>query len=236
MEFLCNVCLNSNSIDLEGIHREVPSCAYCMSTSRQREICWAIEKISSEFEYPYIVGISDHPIIENFLQLRHRCNYTNTFFHQTPKLDISNPKPFWENRADILINSDVIEHTFFPLKNSLDGCRDIVRDGGSLILTAPWSEKDESVEYYPWMVSYRTIINGGLVECFGLDTNGDEHLIDAPDFHGGPGNTLVTRKIELSQLLHELKQSGFTDIVVHQHDIPELGIRRTNGLGLIIAK
>jgi hypothetical protein len=151
-------------------------------------------------------------------------------------LDISNPKPFWENRADILINSDVIEHTLFPLKKSLDGCRDIVRDGGYLILTAPWSENAESAEYYPWMVNYRTVINEEFVECFGLDINGDEHLITTPDFHGGPGNTLVTRKIELSQLLYELNQSGFTDIEVHQSDNPEVGIRRVDGVGLIIAK
>jgi hypothetical protein len=58
-----------------------------------------------------------------------------------------------------------------------------------------------------------------------------------PVFHGGPGNTLEMRKININVLVHELERVGFSEITIHDQNRPEFGIRRADGVvGVVTAR
>ena len=107
-----------------------------------------------------------------------------------------------------------------------------------MILTIPWNTWQGSTEHYPWMISYSMQLDqNGQYFVIGKDSRGDSRIILDPIFHGGPGNALEMRKINIHVLIHELHRCGFREIVVHQENRTEYGIRRADGVvGVVTAK
>jgi hypothetical protein len=90
------------------------------------------------------LGLSDATLIEDYLSGLRGVRYKNTFFDVRPRLDITNPSIFLRGSADILISSDVLEHVFFPVSKALDGHSTVLKRGGLLILTVPYTTQFEN--------------------------------------------------------------------------------------------
>ena len=137
-----------------------------------------------------------------------------------------------------MISSDVLEHVFFPIRNSLLGCYKILRPKGYLVMTMPWNFRRPSIEHYPWMVRYKVVENEpGNFTVVGKTKDGIEIKIDQPYFHGGPGNTLELRKLSLDAIIDEIQSVGFTNVEVCLESVRKFGIRRSDGVvGVITAR
>lgn len=221
--FTCNLCGVSNLASEQNFHRELPSCSFCSSTVRMRELAWHLKLFVGSTENMNVVGLSDHPAIEKFSETL-KCNYTNTFFNEIPELDISNPGDDWLGVADVLISSDVMEHVMPPLSRAFRGHFDVLKPGGKMILTTPYFSGCSFVEKYPHMVGYKVDENSNVI-AYGKDY--DSLKILDPVFHGGPGNTLEMRLFAPETIQEGLEIAGFTDIVFHEQDIVEHGIIRS---------
>jgi len=239
--FLCLICKNQNELDFDNLHREIPSCDHCKSTVRLRQLSAALDTVlSKDFAHKKnvnVVGLSDHDLVKRFLDSYPKITYTNTFFDEEPNLDICRPGKKWKQSADILISSDVLEHVFYPISHALEGSLKVLKPNGVLVLTMPWNEFGASIEHYPWMTAYSVIEEGpDIHKVIGVDQQGLTHIVQEPNFHGGPGNTLEMRLISLHVLLHELSKVGFRDIEVQLEENRTYGINPTLGMGVILAR
>jgi len=236
----CNLCDTQLDSPWESLFREGASCSVCGSSVRMREVVCAVNEIENFFEPSQlnIVGLSDADLVAKYFKKKFGDSYQNTFYDSDPKLDIGNLSKRDFGSADILISSDVFEHVFFPLRNSILGAFNLLKPSGMLVLTMPWNTWQDSVEHFPWMVSYKVIQNSdGTHSVIGEDASGQSRNISNPIFHGGPGNTLEMRKINLFVLIDELERCGFTEVKVHNESRPEFGIRRADGVvGVITAQ
>ena len=98
--FTCNICGVACKRLSEPPGREVPSCSACGSTVRLRSL---IALLSREIfgielalpDFPVLkgvrgIGMSDPPELAQ--RLAEKFEYTNTFYHQEPRLDIVDPR------------------------------------------------------------------------------------------------------------------------------------------------
>lgn len=237
-EFACNICQSVNRVEWETLFREGPSCEICGSSVRMREIVDAfLALVSKGFRFRNAVGLSDVEQIATFFAKIPNLNYTNTFLDTEPRLDISNVGPEDSAKYDLIISSDIFEHVFFPLRNSLKGCFDLLTSKGVLICTMPWNTFGNSIEHYPWMRSYNVHFSkSGEVILIGIDADGNKRIIKDPIFHGGPGNTLEMRRINVYVLIDALRDVGFQDFDLRDMSVVSAGIRRADGVvGTLIA-
>ena len=100
--FTCNICGGAFASGLSAPPgREVPSCSECGSTVRLRSL---IALLSREIfgvelalpDFPVLkgirgIGMSDPPELAE--RLAEKFEYTNTFYHQEPRLDVADPSP-----------------------------------------------------------------------------------------------------------------------------------------------
>jgi hypothetical protein len=180
--FICNVCRESNPIKGTSFHRELPSCTFCGSTVRIREIAFHLLCLAKENQSAKVVGLSDHTSIQEFAKSL-ELSYLNTFFDVDPRLDISNPSGNWHNFADILISSDVMEHVMPPISRAFDGHFKVLRPGGNLILTTPYFHQSSYLEKYPHMSGY---VVDDQANVFAHGDDYESLKIVDPVFHGGP--------------------------------------------------
>ena len=117
--FTCNVCNSACSVDSEAdVGREKPSCSTCGSCARFR---WIIHALSLELFgqsvplplFPLAkdlagIGLTDSPSIAD--RLVEQLNYTNTFYHQEPRIDIMDLASGVDGAYDFIIASEVFEH------------------------------------------------------------------------------------------------------------------------------
>lgn len=227
----CNLCDSKNDSVWELLVREGPSCQKCGSSVRQRHLLFVLGRNLSllsrlRLKKDSVIGLSDAPSIESLLTKDRRFTYTNTFFDEDPRLDVANVSTLWTDKASILISSDVLEHVFFPISKSIMGHLQILKPGGLLILTIPYSESMPNQEHYPWMTAYTAFKQeNGVWGVRGITAQGEERIVPNPVFHGGPGNTLEMRLMNKNNLRGELLGAGFTDVVFHEEDIRKHGIR-----------
>src|SRR5438093_659657 len=118
VRFQCNICGAFCSVPAAELQREVASCGRCGSTVRTRAIAHLlttelfgrsliIAELTRRRDLAGI-GLSDS---ENYAKrLSDKFNYTNTFFHQEPRLDIAAAPEDLVRRFDFIIASDVFEH------------------------------------------------------------------------------------------------------------------------------
>lgn len=240
--FTCNICGGKGIFNPPGDWRETASCVHCGSSVRMRSIVHCLltgllgESISlaglSRSSVITGVGLSDWE--EYASRLRRTFNYTNTFYHKEPRLDICSPGKDLLERYDFLISTDVFEHVLPPSKRAFEGSFAILRPGGLLVMTVPFADNLETIEHYPDLHSFTVVELGGDYVVVARSESGKFLLHTAPVFHGGPGTTLEMRLFSRVGVIAELVGAGFVDIVVHEGPVPQWGIFPPHHHGLPI--
>ena len=166
MDFTCNICETKNSgCPIEKIDREISSCRKCGSTVRFRSIIHltsvalfgrslALPEFPAD---PTIVGIGLSDWAGYAASLEAKFAYTNTYYHQPPLLDIAEPVGERAKTCDFVISTDVFEHVAPPVQRAFTGAFDLLKPGGHLILTAPFTNEPATIEHFPNLHDYRIV-------------------------------------------------------------------------------
>jgi len=233
MDFVCNVCAAEvTGCPDEIVDRDIPSCPKCYSTIRFRGVIHLLSLALYGRSLPLPsfpadktitgLGLSDW---ERYAELlAEKFTYANTFFHTEPFLDVAKPiPPELRSSADFLISTDVFEHVAPPIRNAFHGVFDLLRPGGHMILTAPFSRHVATLEHYPELHDYRIVQFGGDYVVLNRTADGEYVVHENPVFHGGPGATLEMRILCLNEIASDLKAAGFEFELV-EGNVPEWGI------------
>ena len=231
--FRCNICGADCLVPEERLQREVASCA-CGSSLRSRAIVHLLSLglfgrslALSEFPRDKSIrglGMSDwdgyaRPLAE-------RLGYRNTWYHQEPRLDITQVSDEQAGSCDFLISSDVFEHVAPPVARAFEGARKLLRAGGVFVLTVPFDHAAaQTVEHFPDLHRFRIVEEDGNLRLYNERSDGRTEVFDDLVFHGGPGSTLEMRLFSQAALLRHCQEAGFRDARVVAEDVPQWGIR-----------
>ena len=243
ISFRCNICgIGHDAVPRALLGREDASCTACGSSVRMRGV---IHYLSLELfgrslplpEFPVRpditgVGLSDWPGYA--ANLAQKLGYTNTFYHQEPYLDIVSPLPEHLGRYDFLISTDVFEHVPPPVSRAFAGSAALLKPGGLLVLTVPFTDVPETVEHFPNLHSFAVTKVGEEWVLVNRDQAGRYTVHSDLVFHGGPGTTLEMRIFSRADTLRWLQQTGFVDITVHEGAAPQWGVIPPHHHGLPI--
>ncbi len=230
----CPVCGGSIQSDYSKPTRESRICDNCHATGRDAQIAYLIaealgfpNRSLSELQPDGDVSIgnlSGSRCLSD--KLESRFKYINTYYHQHPRLDIINPADEFISRFDLLINSEVLEHVIGDTVEALKGAYRTLKPGGIMIFSVPFINKGPASEHYPGLIDYSEVATSTGARAARLKFSDGRETIDKnPKFHGGSGNTLELRLFNRERLIDELNQAGFEQIVVHEVDRPEIGVK-----------
>ncbi len=163
-----------------------------------------------------------------------KLDYTNTFYHKEPFLDIVAVSPDQLGQYDFLISTDVFEHVPPPVFRAFSGSYTLLKPGGLIVLTVPFTDVTQTVEHFPDLDTFKIIELGSGYLLVNRDKKGQLSVRNNLVFHGGPGDTLEMRVFSRNDTLSWLKMAGFVDIQVHAGTSPEWGIVPPHHHGLPI--
>ncbi|WP_445492895.1 methyltransferase domain-containing protein [Rhodopseudomonas sp. RCAM05734] len=233
MDFQCNVCgTEVKNCPVENIDREIASCPTCNSSVRIRSIAHLLSmalfgRSMPVTEFPAdrsIVGIGLSDGLGYAQPIAERLGYTNTFFHQEPFFDICAPVGDRAGTCDFMISTEVFEHVAPPAQTAFQHAFDVLKPGGTLLLTVPFTNNPETVEHFPELDDYRTLQFGDEYVLVNRAVDGQYTMHRNLVFHGGPGTTLEMRVYSRSAVEKHLADAGFVDVQVFDQDIPKWGI------------
>ncbi len=231
--FTCNVCGFRNAAELRPFEREEPGCVKCGSTVRMRSM---LRALSLElFGLPLIVG--DFPRIKSLRglgtsdsgqyaeHLAVKFDYRNTFYHREPRFDLVHPPAHELGRYDFIVSSEVLEHVLPPIEQAFASLYSLLKPGGVLILTVPYSLEATMAEHYPEAHEFGLVRLGDRLTLVNRTASGQVQLFDHPVFHiGWGGDALEMREFNEAQLVALLRGAGFPDIVICAGEDPQFGI------------
>lgn len=224
LAYVCNVCGASNQLDATSFQREGSACGVCGAVMRFRSLmCVLVERLFgaplpltalSPQKQLCGIGMSDAPAYAR--RLEELFDYTNTFFHTHPRLDITSIDNSSLERYDFVITSDVFEHVAPPVQCAFDNLFRILKPGGWAVFSVPFSLDDETKEHYPQLHDF-TVSQGpdGRWRLSNVTADGRHQDYENLVFHGGPGSTLEMRLFSLSALQRHFLRAGFEDFHVH---------------------
>ena len=213
-------------------HREL--CVRFGYNSRFRAVCYVLTQhlcgkpcvLASMPPMKHIrgIGMSDGAWAD---LCAHKFDYVNTFLHREPQLDIcdSSQALSYQN-LDFIISSDVFEH--IPprpgLSAAFSNLYGMLRPGGTLIFSVPYSNGSHHREHYPDLCNYRVDMSTRTLH--NTTAGGQSQVFRDLVFHGGEGATLEMRVFSKSSVLSFLQSAGFVDIHFHAvtKDMEEHGI------------
>ena len=246
MQYQCNICGTDNDGSRET-GREVPDCLGCGSSLRMRAM---IGLLSLEL-FGRVLPIADFPVRKDIRgvglsdwdgyakRLSTRLDYTNTYYHQSPYLDITSIGKDICGTCDFLISSDVFEHVAPPVEAAFVGARRLLKPGGVLVMTVPYMvEVRETKEHFPelhdWSLVkppwWRSFLRGekSRSDAWKLCNRRRDGAVEWHEnliFHGGPGTTLEMRVFSEMALLSQLAEAGFSKIYIAKDALPEAGVQ-----------
>ena len=232
VSFRCNICGAQSEVPRAQIGREVASCAGCGSTVRWRSIIHALsmELFGRNLAIPDFperkdirgIGLTDWGGYAD--PLAAKLDYTNTFLHQEPKLDITSIPAAMEHTLDFVICSDVFEHVPPPISVAFENLRRLLKPGGVAILSVPYDKALFTREHFPGLHDWRIVEENGRAILHNTTLDGRAQVFDKLVFHGGEGNVLEMRAFSEAGLLRNFQSAGFTDIRFFSEDVGESGV------------
>ncbi len=165
------------------------------------------------------IGMSDWPGYA--VPLAEKFNYTNTYYHREPKLDITNSDidPTLHGRLDFIISSDVFEHIAPPVSIAFKNMRKLLKPSGVVVFSVPYGKQDKTVEHFPELYDYRVIEKEGRHILENVTRDGVLQTFENLNFHGGQGATLEMRWFSKSSLLEEFSRAGLGNVTIY--DTPD---------------
>lgn len=244
VKFRCNICGKySNSPKAIVCQRESRSCYHCGSTLRFRSIiaCLSKEiygKIIPLLDFPKNkdikgIGMSDANIYAR--KMCEKLNYSNTFYHKEPKLDIMCADMGGYGHYDFVISSDVFEHIPPPIEIGFSNLSALLSDKGFVIFSVPYVKEGKTREHFPDLHDYQ--ISKSLFKnpvLINRTRTGETQVYSNLCFHGGWGATLEMRVFSESSLREDLKKGGFRSVDLFDSDYPEFGIFNTEDVALMM--
>lgn len=220
--YRCNVCGGRCVTPVDQLGRETESCPGCGSTVRMRSVIHALSMVIFKESIalpdfpprPDIRGLGLSDWDGYAVPLARKLRYTNTFYHKEPRLDITAIDPALKNSLDILISSDVFEHVAPPVSRAFTNSARLLKPGGTLILTVPYTLNPETVEHFPDLYQYEIRQADGQYVLHNTTLDGRQQTFENLNFHGGAGETLEMRRFSFEGLTKELREAGFQEIEV----------------------
>ena len=230
--FRCNLCGTPNRVARSALDRDRPSCMACGSSVRFRAIAWLVvrELIGWDCALPELppskqwrgLGLSDATAYA--LPFARKFDYLNTYLHKEPRLDIANADLARYGNRDFVVASDVFEHVAPPVERAFANARALLRNGGKLFLTAPFTFDAETVEHFPELHDWSVEKKAGRWQLRNRTVDGRETIHEKLVFHGGEGTTLEMRNFSQAGLVRELKRAGFSRVQFATEPYPPFGI------------
>lgn len=232
LDYRCNVCGARNRARLRELDRESPTCRRCSSSVRLRSMVDLLSRalFATSLPIPLFprsdkcgIGLSDALVYAG--RLACRLDYVNTFYHTAPRLDVCAVPDLLRGACDFVIASDVLEHVTPPVATAFSSLHALLRPGGVLIGSVPYSLHDAPTqEHYPELHDYRLVECDGATRLHNRRRDGVEEVFERPVFHGGEGETMEMRLFSRRSLASELDAAGFGAVYFCERDVPEWGI------------
>lgn len=178
-------------------------------------------------------GMSDTREIAK--QLTKKLRYTNTYFHEPPRFDVLQPPETEWGQHDFIICSEVLEHVPPPVDRAFANLHRLLKPGGVLLLTVPYSLWPRTVEHFPALHDFAVVTLGGRWVLVNRTADGHLETHENLVFHGGPGSTLEMRVFNEVELRRLLTDAGFTSIRIDGQNYAENGIFQDEPWSLPIA-
>ncbi len=137
-------------------------------------------------------------------------------------LDIQHPTLAQLGMNDFVISADVFEHILPPLQRGFDNLYALLKPGGNLIFSVPYTRAARTIEHYIGLSEWEIIDFSGDKILVNRDEAGELQVYDNLIFHGGEGATLEMRLYCEADILSRLVHAGFEEI--HVHDQPQLSL------------
>lgn len=231
--FDCNICGHGTITSRDHFYRETRSCLVCGSAMRERAFVEALSQVlfGESFALPdfpndkSIVGrgLSDELIYAR--PLEKKLDYTNSYFHKAPQMDITNIPAELEGTLDFLLSADVFEHVNYPPSIAFGNTYRLLKPGGHLVLSVPYRiDVEETEEHFGELGDTELVKRDGDYVFIGTTPDGERKEFTDLVFHGGKGTTVEMRIFSLKSVIAELESAGFVDIRVRDESVPERGI------------
>ena len=243
-EFVCNVCGSPNRAPAGGFDRERPTCTACGSNVRMRGLLHALsqELFGANLtlpEFPRVkslrgLGLSDS--VQYADTLAARLDYRNTFFHREPHFDITKVSEAEYGRYDFVLASEVFEHVPPPAEHAFTNGFRLLRDGGVLVFTVPYSLHAATVEHFPSLQEHGLAQVGGRTVLVNRTLEGDLQVFENLAFHISFGGlALEMREYSETALKAMLAAAGFTEVRIFTDNFAPYGIVHSEACSLPIA-
>jgi SAM-dependent methyltransferase len=240
--FTCNICGTACERPATPVGREVAGCLACGSTTRLRSLIALLSREIFGVELP----LGDFPVLKGVrglgmsdpkglaARLAEKFDYTNTFYHEEPFLDIVDPAPEHLGRYDFILSSEVLEHVPPPVDRAFSNLNRMLKPDGLLLLTVPYTINGHTAEHFPELHEYALAAPGGRTVLVNRRRDGGLEVFENLSFHGGDGSTLEMRVFTETSLRETLAAAGFTSVQIASDDIPEFGIQHAETWSLPI--
>lgn len=219
---------------MEALGREDSTCSHCGSAVRIRSVVHHVSMALFGMSLPIAqfplrpdlrgIGLSDWEGYAN--RFVRRLNYTNTFYHTDPRLDITDVPDDMAGTCDFVISTDVFEHVLPPVNRAFNGAKKLLKPGGTFVFTVPFMiEEDDTREHFPHLFKFELKTGAdGVVRLHNMRQDGTFEVFDDLCFHGGPGSTLEMRLFARNSIERELQNAGFSNIRFDSEFVPQHGI------------
>ena len=174
------------------------------------------------------LGLSDDP--RYAAGLAKIFAYENTFLTTEPRLDITAVPLERTGRYDFVTSSDVFEHVNPPVQRAFDGARALLKPGGVLVLTVPFTLAARTVEHFPELHDWRLEQVGDAWRLDNTTADGRRQIFDHVVFHQGPGPdgtpapSLEMRVFARTALEDACRDAGFARVRFVTEGCPAFGI------------
>ena len=153
-----------------------------------------------------------------------KFDYTNTFYHQPPMLDITQPAEEEWGSYDFILSSEVMEHVPPPVEQAFANLYRLLKPNGLLLLTVPYSLEPRTTEHYPDLHEYALAAPGGRTVLVNRRRDGSIEVFENLCFHGGDGSTLEMRVFTEASLKAVLAGAGFDEVHIASENSAEFGV------------